>query len=87
MPFLELHTVKGLLSPEQKRYLMEKFSDLLVEVEGGGDPEFRKMVWINIDEREASGWRIGELWPTEEAVARHVEARDAMRMAAPGAQQ
>lgn len=44
MPFLNLRTVKGLLNDEKKKYLMDKFTKLLVETEGGGSPEFRKMV-------------------------------------------
>jgi 4-oxalocrotonate tautomerase len=79
MPYLQLQTVKGLLSPEQKRYLMDKFSDLLVEVEGGGNPEFRKMVWIRIDETDAENWSLGELRPTTDYIARMVELREANR--------
>lgn len=44
MPFLNLRTVKGLLNDEQKKYLMDKFTELLIETEGGGNPEFRKGV-------------------------------------------
>jgi len=77
MPFLNLRTVKGLLTDEQKKYLMEKFTDLLVETEGGGNPDFRKMVWIQIEEEEPKHWQIGELRPTPEFVARFVQQRQA----------
>lgn len=79
MPYLQLQTVKGLLSAEQKRYLMDKFSELLVEVEGGSNPEFRKMVWIRIDETEAEHWSLGELRPTADYIARMVQLREANR--------
>lgn len=79
MPSLQLQTVKGLLSPEQKRYLIEKFSELLVEVEGGGNSEFRKMVWVKIEEQEPENWALGELRPTAEFIARMVAAREANR--------
>lgn len=79
MPFLNLRTIKGLLSDEQKQYLMDKFTELLIETEGGGNPEFRKMVWIQIEEEEPRHWQIGELRPTDEYIARYVKLREANR--------
>ncbi len=79
MPFLNLRTIKGLLNDEQKKYLMEKFTELLVETEGGGNPEFRKMVWIQIEEEEPKHWQIGELRPTQEFIAGFVRQREARR--------
>ena len=79
MPFLQLQTIKGLLSSEQKRYLIEKFTDLLVEVEGGGNPDFKKMVWIKIEEQEPEHWAIGELRPTPEFISLFVNACEANR--------
>ena len=79
MPFLNLRTVKGLLTDEQKKYLMEKFTELLVETEGGGDPDFRKMVWIQIEEEEPKHWQIGELRPTSEFIADFVKQREIRR--------
>ena len=68
MPYLHLHTVKGLLSPEQKRTLMDRFIELLIEIEGGGNPDFRKHVWIRIEEDEPEQWQIGELRPTADLI-------------------
>jgi 4-oxalocrotonate tautomerase len=79
MPYLQLQTVKGVLSPEQKTYLMDRFTALLVEVEGGGNPEFAKKVWIRIDESEAGNWQLGELRPTAGLIERMANARDAGR--------
>ncbi len=79
MPFLNVRTIKGLLNDEQKKYLMEKFTELLVETEGGGNPEFRKMVWIQIEEEEPKHWQIGELRPTQEFIAGFVRQREARR--------
>lgn len=76
MPYLKLQTVKGLLSPEQKRTLMDGFTELLVKIEGGGNPDFRKHVWIRIEEGEPEDWQIGELRPTAERVARMTAMRD-----------
>lgn len=79
MPFLTLKTVKGLLSEEQKQYLMDKFTEILVEVEGGGNPDFKKSVWIQIDETEPNNWQMGELRPTEQMMQQFVEQRERMR--------
>ena len=79
MPFLNLKTIKGLLSDEQKKYLMEKFTELMIETEGGGNPEFRKMVWIQIEEEQPTHWQIGELRPTPEFIAGFVQQREAKR--------
>jgi 4-oxalocrotonate tautomerase len=76
MPYLHLQTVKGLLSPEQKRALMDGFTDLLVNIEGGGNPDFRKHVWIRIDECEPEQWQIGELRPTVDLIERMVGLRN-----------
>ncbi len=79
MPFLKLSTVKGLLNDDQKKYLMDKFTELLVETEGGGNPEFRKYVWIQIEEEEPKHWQLGQLRPTTEFIANAVQRREAKR--------
>jgi 4-oxalocrotonate tautomerase len=76
MPFVNLKTVKGLLNDDQKQYLMKKFTELLVETEGGGNPDFCKMVWICIEEEEPNHWQIGELKPTEDSIANFVKQRE-----------
>jgi 4-oxalocrotonate tautomerase len=80
MPYLNLKTVKGLLSDEQKKYLMDKFTDLLIETEGGGNPEFRKMIWIEIEEEEPINWQIGDFRPTSETIAGVVAQRDSAKV-------
>lgn len=79
MPFLNLRTVKGLLDEKQKAYLMEKFTELLIETEGGGNPDFRKMVWIQIEEEAPHHWQIGDLRPTQEFIDGCVKQREAGR--------
>lgn len=79
MPFLNLRTVKGLLSDEQKKYLMDRFTELLVETEGGGNPDFKKMVWIQIEEEDPKHWQIGEFRPTPESIEGFVKQREAHR--------
>ncbi|MGH8810207.1 MAG: tautomerase family protein [Noviherbaspirillum sp.] len=79
MPYLQLQTIKGLLSPEQKIYLMGKFTELPVEVGGGWNPEFKKKVWIKIEEREPEHWQLGDLRPTADLIDRMVALREAHR--------
>lgn len=64
MPFVHLQTVEGLLGPAQKAELMERFTQALIDIEGGGDPALRQHVWIVIDERPATDWQLGPLRPT-----------------------
>jgi 4-oxalocrotonate tautomerase len=75
MPYLNLRTIKGLLTDEQKNHLMEKFTELLIDTEGGGDPSFRKMVWIHIEEEEPAHWQIGEMRPTAAQIAAFTATR------------
>jgi 4-oxalocrotonate tautomerase len=79
VPYVNVKTVKGMLDEHQKRQLMSRIGDVLVEIEGGGNPEFRKLVWIHIDESEPSDWQIGELQPTAQYIAAVVQKRDAQR--------
>jgi 4-oxalocrotonate tautomerase len=80
MPYLNLKTVKGLLSAEQKQYLMTQFTDLLVQTEGGGNPDFRKLVWIHIQEEAPEHWQLGELKPTQAFIDGFVTQREANRV-------
>ena len=77
MPFVNVTTIKGLLSEQQRRALITKLADVLVEVEGGGNPDFRKMVWISIEERTPESFGLGELRPTAASIAQFVAVRDA----------
>lgn len=75
MPYVQLRTIHGLLGAAQKHYLMEKITDLLVEVEGGGDTGFHQQVWIEIIETEAPNWQVGKLRPTKDDIAGFVRRR------------
>ncbi|HBY0207378.1 tautomerase family protein, partial [Klebsiella variicola] len=52
MPFVNVQTIKGIMTAEQKSELLRRMTDLLVEIEGQGDPQFRQSVWIRIDEHD-----------------------------------
>ncbi|HBM2449565.1 tautomerase family protein [Enterobacter hormaechei] len=69
MPFIKVQTIKGIMNSEQKKELLRRMTDLIVEIEGKGDPEFRRSVWILIDEQEPEQWSLGGIQPTSEMIA------------------
>ncbi len=69
MPFVNVQTIKGMMNSEQKKELLRRMTDLIVEIEGNGDPEFRRSVWIRIDEHEPEQWSLGGIQPTSEIIA------------------
>jgi 4-oxalocrotonate tautomerase family enzyme len=75
MPFVNVRTLKGALDPDQKRELQERLTDVLVAVEGGGNPVFRQFVWVMIEEEDASHWMIGGVVPSLEQLRALRQAR------------
>lgn len=69
MPFVNVQTIKGIMNSEQKKELLRRMTDLIVEIEGNGDPEFRRSVWIRIDEHEPEQWSLGGIQLTSEMIA------------------
>lgn len=59
MPFVNIRTYKGFLSVSEKKELQNKITDLLVEYEGKGNPEFRKLVWVMLEEEDPENWMLG----------------------------
>ncbi|WP_259565915.1 tautomerase family protein [Enterobacter sichuanensis] len=70
MPFVNVQTIKGIMNDEQKSELLRRMTDLMVEIEGREDPEFRRSVWIRIDEHDPEQWSLGGLQPTAEMIAK-----------------
>jgi len=52
MPFVNIKTMKGALSEAQKTELHNKITDVMIEIEGRGNPQFKNFVMIMIDEVE-----------------------------------
>jgi 4-oxalocrotonate tautomerase len=77
MPFVTVQTVKGILDDSQKKRLLERLTDVLVEVEGNGNPAFRKEVWVRLDEQEPHHWMRGGTTPTAERIAEFFGKREA----------
>lgn len=83
MPYITVSTVRGILDAAQKKNLLERITDLMVEVEGQGSPDFRRNVWVRIEEQEPSHWSLGGMQLTNEIIAGTFGAigRDGMRIA------
>jgi 4-oxalocrotonate tautomerase len=56
MPLVTIDVIKDVFSPEQKRQLIEKVTEAMVEVEG---ETMRKVTWVRIAEFEGGDWAIG----------------------------
>ena len=69
MPYVTISTVRGILDAAQKKSLLERITDLMVEVEGQNNPDFRRNVWVRIEEQEPSHWSLGGMQPTSEIIA------------------
>jgi len=69
MPFVHVQTIAGILSDDQKAEMLRRITDLMVEIEGRGDPSFRSSVWVKLDEQAPSQWSIGGMIPTPEMIA------------------
>jgi 4-oxalocrotonate tautomerase len=69
MPYVSISTAKGIMDAEQKQTLLRKITDLMVEIEGQGNPEFRKVVWVKIDEQDPSHWSLGGMTASSEQIA------------------
>ena len=69
MPYVTISTARGILDVAQKKTLLERVTDLMVEVEGQNNPDFRRNVWVRIEEQEPSHWSLGGMQPTSEIIA------------------
>jgi 4-oxalocrotonate tautomerase len=70
MPYVTVSTARGILDIGQKQALLERITDLMVEIEGQGNPEFRRTVWVKIEEQEPAHWSLGGLTLTPEGIAK-----------------
>ena len=69
MPYVTISTVRGMLDSTQKQALLERITDLMVEVEGRGNPDFRRTVWVKLEEQEPANWSLGGVILTPDIIA------------------
>jgi len=56
MPLVNVKVIEGVFDDGQKREMIEKLTDAMVEVEG---ENMRGVTWVVIDEVKSGDWAIG----------------------------
>ena len=56
MPLVDIQLIEGVFSNDQKRAMIEKITDAMVEIEGEA---MRAVTWIRIQEVASGEWGIG----------------------------
>lgn len=56
MPLIQVHTIKGVFTPEMKKDVIERITDAMVAIEG---ENLRGVTWVTINEVESGDWGIG----------------------------
>lgn len=71
MPLITVRTLEGLLSPAQKKTMIERVTDAALSVEGEA---YRPVCWVVIEEVPSGAWGIAGQTLTTEA-ARQMAAK------------
>ena len=56
MPFVNVKLIKGVFDADQKRAMIEKLTDTMVDIEGEA---MRPVTWVTVEEVESGDWGIG----------------------------
>ena len=56
MPFVNVKVIKGVFDADQKRAMIEKLTDTMVDIEGEA---MRPVTWVTVEEVESGDWGIG----------------------------
>jgi 4-oxalocrotonate tautomerase len=56
MPLIQVNLIEGVFTREQKRQIISKVTDAMVEVEGEA---MRGVTWVTINEVRSGEWGIG----------------------------
>ena len=56
MPLVEVKLIENVFSPEQKREMIERLTDAMVEIEG---ESLRSVTWVTVQEVPSGSWGIG----------------------------
>jgi 4-oxalocrotonate tautomerase len=65
MPFVNVKVIEGVFSDTQKREMIAKLTDTMVEIEG---ENMRGVTWVVVEEVKSGDWGIGGNALTTEAV-------------------
>ena len=56
MPLVDIQLIEGVFTPAQKRTMIEKITDTMVEIEGEA---MRGVTWVRVHEVASGEWGIG----------------------------
>lgn len=56
MPLVQVHTIKGVFTPEMKKDVIARITEAMVAIEG---ENLRGVTWVTINEVESGDWGIG----------------------------
>ena len=65
MPYVDIKLIEGVLDSDQKREMIEKVSEAMIEVEG---ENMRGVTFVVVNEVKSGDWGIGGQAMTTEAV-------------------
>ena len=56
MPFINVKLIEDVFTPDQKREIVERLTDTMVEIEG---ENMRSVTWVVVEEVASGDWGIG----------------------------
>ena len=56
MPLVDIQLIEGVFTPDQKKEMIEKITDAMVEIEGEA---MRPVTWVRVQELASGEWGIG----------------------------
>ncbi len=56
MPLVDIQLIEGVFSADQKKQMIEKVTDTMVEIEGEA---MRPVTWVRVQELASGEWGIG----------------------------
>ncbi|MGH3055654.1 MAG: tautomerase family protein [Gaiellaceae bacterium] len=67
MPLIQVKLIENVFSPDQKREMIERLTDTMVDIEG---ESMRPVTWVTIEEVQSGDWGIaGNALSTEDVKA------------------
>jgi len=65
MPLVNVRLIEGVFNDDEKREMIEKITEAMVEVEG---ESMRAVTWVIVDEVKSGDWGIGGSGKTTEDI-------------------
>jgi 4-oxalocrotonate tautomerase len=59
VPFVNVKAVRGVMTDAERERLVERITDVMVEVFARGREEFRPNIWVVVEEVEPGQWGSG----------------------------